>query len=121
MADEQDNAYDADHYFARRKRLRAKHSDQCLPRRQSRPWQYKLCALSEIKAFSRGPVFFEMESKRTAIINSTRKTRPAIADGRSDKLSFMGPAALAIGGTLSLVWASALGLCGYNLVCWLLA
>ena len=70
--------------------------------------------------FFQVPVFFETNSKRTAIMNSTRKTRPAIADGRSDKLGFIGPAALAIGGTLSLIWASALGLCSYNLVFWLL-
>lgn len=33
----------------------------------------------------------------------------------------MGPAALAIGGTLSIVWAFALGLGTYDVVCWLFA
>jgi hypothetical protein len=45
----------------------------------------------------------------------------AVADERSDKLSFIAPVALALGGALSLVWACSLGLCTYALVCWLFA
>ena len=54
-------------------------------------------------------------------MRSISETQTPVADGRSDKLSFIGPAALVIGGALSLVWASALGLCTYNLVCWFFA
>lgn len=49
------------------------------------------------------------------------EVQPAVADERSDQLSFLAPAALAIGGTLSLVWACVLGLCTYDFACWLFA
>ena len=54
-------------------------------------------------------------------MRSISEIQPAVADGRFEKLTFIGPAALAIGGTLALVWACALGLCTYDLVCWLFA
>lgn len=47
--------------------------------------------------------------------------QPRGAERRSDKVDVLGPAALAIGGALSLVWACALGLCSYDLLCWLFA
>ena len=56
-----------------------------------------------------------------AIMSSITDIQPAVADGRSDMYSLIGPATLAIGGSLSLVWACALGLCTYDLVCWLFA
>ncbi len=45
--------------------------------------------------------------------------QPAVAEGGSGQVSFLAPAALAIGGTLSLAWSCALALCTYDLVCWL--
>jgi hypothetical protein len=45
----------------------------------------------------------------------------AAAGQPSSKCSFLVPAALALGGALSVVWTCALGLCTYELVCWLFA
>lgn len=47
--------------------------------------------------------------------------QPAVPDEGSGQVSFLAPAALAVGGTLSLAWGCALALCTYNLVCWLFA
>lgn len=54
-------------------------------------------------------------------MSSIGENLPAVADRRSEKFSLIGPAALAIGGTLSVVWACALGLGTYEFVCWLFA
>lgn len=47
--------------------------------------------------------------------------QPSAADDRSGQFSLLAPAALTIGGTLSLAWACTLGLYAYDLVCWLFA
>lgn len=63
-----------------------------------------------------------LQSKRgRQIMSSIGEIQPAGADRRSEKFDLIGPAALAIGGALSLVWAGALGLGTYHLVCWLFA
>ena len=54
-------------------------------------------------------------------MSSVNENQLAVADGRSDSSGFIGPAALAIGGALSLVWTCTLGLWTYDLVCWLFA
>jgi hypothetical protein len=60
-------------------------------------------------------------SKGATIMSAIDEIQPAVADERSDKLSFIAPVALALGGALSLVWACSLGLGTYALVCWLFA
>jgi hypothetical protein len=64
--------------------------------------------------------------KRAAIMSAIGEIRPAeiqpaVADEGSGQVSFLAPAALAVGGTLSLAWSCALALCTYDLVCWLFA
>jgi hypothetical protein len=49
------------------------------------------------------------------------EAQAALPEKHSGQRSVLGPAALVLGGTLSVVWASALGLCTYDLVCWLFA
>jgi hypothetical protein len=60
-------------------------------------------------------------SKGATIMSAIGEIQPAVADERFDQVSFIAPAALALGGTLSLAWACALGLFTYDLVCWLFA
>jgi hypothetical protein len=45
----------------------------------------------------------------------------AVTNEGSGQVSFLAPAALAVGSTLSLAWGCALALCTYDLVCWLFA
>lgn len=54
-------------------------------------------------------------------MNAITETQPIEPERRSGKASVIGPAALALGGALSLVWAYALGLAAYDIVCWFFA
>ena len=54
-------------------------------------------------------------------MSANGENHPLVSEQRSNSFDFLAPAALAIGGTLSIVWACALGLCTYDLVRWLFA
>ena len=54
-------------------------------------------------------------------MSANGEIQPLESEKRSNSFDFLAPAALAVGGTLSLVWACALGLCTYDLVRWLFA
>ena len=54
-------------------------------------------------------------------MNALSETESAAPEGRPGRPSLMGPAALALGGCLSLIWSCALGLYAYDLVRWLFA
>lgn len=71
-------------------------------------------------------LFRKENPKRAAIMSAIgeihpAEIQPAVADEGSGQVSFLAPAALAVGGTLSLAWSCALALCTYDLVCWLFA
>ena len=59
--------------------------------------------------------------KWATIMTASGETERTSAEPRFSKFGFLAPGALAVGGTLSLVWAYTLGLYAYEFVCWLFA
>ncbi|HET7887824.1 MAG TPA: hypothetical protein VFL62_16500 [Bradyrhizobium sp.] len=53
-------------------------------------------------------------------MHTVSRLQTAVADDRPTRLVAIAPAtALAVGGLLAVVWSCALGLCAYDIACWL--